>query len=175
MVDSVNLLKSDETSLLRASRSAANDASPGRLSPSERAKWDLAVMQEMAIPGRAQFIPVWDGRGDPVDLVCAIASPTVARLYGYLDGAPVGCRLSSLLSKGPDSEALLRTYLDVASTGRPREFFERKWAASPPAPVLHSIRRLQRNVVEAELVVPTALERARQARIRLWALAHRPP
>lgn len=54
----------------------------GRITLLQRAKWDLAVLEELAKPGNMELTPVFDMGGEVIDFMWLKASPTSTLAFG---------------------------------------------------------------------------------------------
>jgi hypothetical protein len=69
----------------------------GRLTRLDRAKWELAVLDELAQPGHMALAAVFDGTGQVVDFTWQEASPTATRALGCAGEDLVGRALKQVL------------------------------------------------------------------------------
>ncbi|MBC7993548.1 MAG: hypothetical protein H7Z15_09940 [Rhizobacter sp.] len=127
---------------------------------SARARLDYWMTLELCVPGRMELLPVFGANNKIVDLTCAIASPALARLLDEPSGEAVGRRLSELLARHEGGDEVLKTYLEVATTGEPGccESLSRL-----DERVQHRVSRSHQNVVRALLRNESAKQRAREA------------
>ena len=63
----------------------------------QRAKWQLAVLAELAQPGFMHLAPVLDESKDVLDFTCLKASPTSTRVLGFAGEDLVGRMLKQVL------------------------------------------------------------------------------
>ena len=117
-----------------------------------RSKWDAAVQAERARSGRMEFLPVADSVGRITDLVCTMATPSVAQLLGTPEGELVGLRLRKLLTDHPDRGTLLPAYLGVATGGRASTCRTASLCGDERVFLLHDINRTAGLVVVVHLI-----------------------
>lgn len=81
----------------------------GLLGPMRRAQWNVAVLSELAEPGRMVLIPVVEREGRVVDFTWQWASPTVTLLLGCTGEDLSGRTLTQVLGASPLRNALFET------------------------------------------------------------------
>ena len=69
------------------------------MNPLQRAKWQLAVLGELAQPGFMHLAPVLDERRDVLDFTWSEASPTSTRALGCAGKDLVGRSLKQVLAE----------------------------------------------------------------------------
>ena len=149
-----------------------SESSDSHLGPLELAKWQVAVLQELATPGVAQFVVVRDSSNEVVDFLCTAASPTVARLFGELSGDVVGRRLTEMSAAEIDLSDLLLAYLEVIENGSSVSYRSIRLRGED-APLEHRIIRLSLDELGVVITESSALERALIAREELQSMRAR--
>jgi hypothetical protein len=78
-----------------------------------QARWNLAVLTELAQPGHMTLAPVWDGGGDVIDFTWQQASPTSTLALGCAGENLVGCSLKQVLRRCATDASVFDSYRAV--------------------------------------------------------------
>lgn len=76
----------------------------------QRARWELAVLEELAKPGQMALAPVFDDAGQVIDFTWQEASPTATRALGCVGEDLVGRRLRQVLVEYAMDDSVFVSY-----------------------------------------------------------------
>ena len=92
----------------------------GRMSLLHRAKWNVAVLGELATPGHMELAPIFDGEGKLIDFIWREASPTSTLAFGCAGQDLVGRTLKQVLAECPMDASVFASYRAVFLQKQPR-------------------------------------------------------
>ena len=84
-----------------------------RMTLLHRARWNLAVLVELAEPGHMVLAPVFDDGGEVIDFAWQEASPTATLALGCAGEGLVGHMLKQVLVEGAMDVSVFATYRTV--------------------------------------------------------------
>jgi len=139
------------------------------------AKWHLAVLGELAEPGRMTLAPVTDAVHRVVDFEWIAATPMASHLLGCAGTDLVGRRLLTMLAGHPGTPRLLRVYRDALGQSQGSTVaFPRVGAAQDDDVVCHAITPGEYSI-SVVLTDPRATARVDQFKTDLAALVAKYP